>query len=541
MQAASALPLFQDLLQRARQLAAAGDEGAALPLLLQALQIQPGTTDARYELASLYHRTGRLADAEREFRLLLQAQPHHTPSQLGLSAVLLDARRPGEAETIAKNALSTPVPPALQAALQTNLGLALRRQRKDREALRAYDAAKASRASAHEIALHRAEALQNLGRYEEAMDEYREALARFPQSPALHLRYNYLLHRLGRDDFLKSYAQAAKSPALRLGQAALLLQVEKPEAALAVYRDLLTASPGPEAFMGAVTALIAMGRPDQAALLLDPVLPRQDGNVPLLTLAATVSALRSDPERGLALCERALALTPRDQGVIATASICARMTGDERDEFWNDYDGLIRIFDLEPPAGFSTMKAFNAELAACLKHFHSAPGDSIDQSLRGGTQTTDHLFGAGHHLVELLRVRIDDAIADYVSALGHDPRHPLRAAGACGFDYAGSWSSLLRDCGFHRNHIHQDGWISSCYYVELPDAVQDAQTKAGWIKFGEPSFAAVLDQPVRRTIQPIPGRLILFPSYTWHGTVPFRGASRLTVAFDLLPVGPAAR
>ncbi len=37
-------------------------------------------------------------------------------------------------------------------------------------------------------------------------------------------------------------------------------------------------------------------------------------------------------------------------------------------------------------------------------------------------------------------------------------------------------------------------------------------------------------------VKPPPGLLVLFPSYMWHGTVPFSGeAPRLTVAFDLIP------
>ena len=35
---------------------------------------------------------------------------------------------------------------------------------------------------------------------------------------------------------------------------------------------------------------------------------------------------------------------------------------------------------------------------------------------------------------------------------------------------------------------------------------------------------------------PSPGDLVLFPSYFWHGTLPFTSAQpRLTVAFDALP------
>jgi hypothetical protein len=136
-----------------------------------------------------------------------------------------------------------------------------------------------------------------------------------------------------------------------------------------------------------------------------------------------------------------------------------------------------------------------------------------------------------------LRDRIEDAVSRYVAALPERVGHPLLARRNAGhFAFAGSWSSRLRDCGFHTNHIHPEGWISSAYYVALPETVADKESKAGWIKFGEPAFDAGLSNPIRRTIQPRPGRLVLFPSYMWHGTVPFRSAQdRTTIAFDVIP------
>ncbi|MFZ4748450.1 MAG: putative 2OG-Fe(II) oxygenase, partial [Sphingomonas sp.] len=52
-----------------------------------------------------------------------------------------------------------------------------------------------------------------------------------------------------------------------------------------------------------------------------------------------------------------------------------------------------------------------------------------------------------------------------------------------------------------------------------------------------------LDLPPRRVVAPLPGKLVLFPSYFWHGTLPFTSAApRLTVAFDAVsvdsPAGP---
>ena len=65
-----------------------------------------------------------------------------------------------------------------------------------------------------------------------------------------------------------------------------------------------------------------------------------------------------------------------------------------------------------------------------------------------------------------------------------------------------------------------------------PSKVRDKQ---GWIKFGQPGVPTEAKARGREYyVKPEPGLLVLFPSYMWHGTVPFEGDdSRLTVAFDL--------
>jgi hypothetical protein len=182
------------------------------------------------------------------------------------------------------------------------------------------------------------------------------------------------------------------------------------------------------------------------------------------------------------------------------------------------------------------MESFNAELNAYLDRIHPTTREYLAQSLRNGTQTPDRLFGAGHDLVERLQRRIREAIARYIADMKPDDKHPLLSRRARAFDYTGSWSSRLRDCGFHTNHVHPEGWISSCYYVALPPAVEDTKARQGWIKFGEPALDVTLKDPIRRAIQPKPGRLVLFPSYMWHGTVPFHDAHpRTTIAFDVVP------
>jgi hypothetical protein len=94
----------------------------------------------------------------------------------------------------------------------------------------------------------------------------------------------------------------------------------------------------------------------------------------------------------------------------------------------------------------------------------------------------------------------------------------------------------LHSSGYHSNHLHNEGWISSAYYVALPDEVADSASGQGALKFGESKFALGESDRPEQFVRPAVGKLVLFPSYFWHGTVPFvsQGA-RLTIAFDVVP------
>ena len=92
--------------------------------------------------------------------------------------------------------------------------------------------------------------------------------------------------------------------------------------------------------------------------------------------------------------------------------------------------------------------------------------------------------------------------------------------------------------GHHVPHFHSAGWLSSAYYAALPPTMSEALpgSTAGHIQFGSPPAGLGLDLPARRIVRPEPGRLVLFPSYLWHGTLPFPGeGTRLTAAFDVVP------
>ena len=139
---------------------------------------------------------------------------------------------------------------------------------------------------------------------------------------------------------------------------------------------------------------------------------------------------------------------------------------------------------------------------------------------------------------EILAVRgmIEQAVRDYVAALPDDAAHPFLGRKAERFRFSGSWSVRLREQGFHLNHVHAAGWISSCYYVGLPAGIGDDGGRDGWLTFGETGLALGARERIGEMVRPEVGKLVLFPSYFYHGTVPFSGDGyRTTIAFDVVP------
>lgn len=381
-----------------------------------------------------------------------------------------------------------------------------------------------------------AERLADAGRFDEALALYKILLAREPLNVALHQDYNGLLYRLGEpSDYLQSFDRAPPNRALYFAKARFLMHGGRFEEARAVFAQI-RARDGHDkhAGVGEAMALARLGRHAEAAALFEALAGAHPGDANLCANAGAAALARGDSTRALQFCRQGLAAAPHNQVCLALMGCCYRLKGEEADETLNGYDSLIAVFDLEPPRGFSRMADFNAELDRYLDRLHPQAREHVGQSLRGGSQTSEQVFGAGHPLIDRLEARIAEAVAAYIAGLKSDAAHPFLSRRKKSFAWAGSWSSRLYAQGFHANHLHPEGWISSCYYVALPEAVKDEAARPGWIKFGEPDFSCGLAP--RRAIQPVAGRLVLFPSYMWHGTIPFEDGRRTTIAFDAVPV-----
>ena len=519
-----------------RLLAQMNRDPEALAVLQSAVEADPKLADAWFELGDVQQRLGSLTDAEISLGKALTLAPGHAFARLALGAVLKDLGRAAEAEALLAAGLPQLRDPHLKSAYAYTMGLAQNEQGKKAAALESFSLVSRLEPANANIEITRADLMQELSRHDEAEALLRTFLQREPANPAAHAALNDLLYRQGRkDDFLKSYTKAPATTPLQLSKANLLFKTGRAEEAHAFYAAILAREPAHrEAALGAAAALNEMGNHGAAMAALERAQGGQPADVMLLQLMAATALQTKDPQKAAALAEQSLTLAPAHYYGLAVLGTAWRMMGDERDEILNGYDELIQIIDLEAPEGFSSMAAFNASLNDWLGSQHPYAREPVEQSLRGGSQSLGNLFNGGHELVNLLKRRISEGLDAYIAGIKPGAQHPLRSRRSGGFRYSGSWSSRLRDCGYHINHIHPLGWISSCYYVGVPEAVRKESEKQGWIKFGEPNFDTGLSP--RRIIQPVSGRLVLFPSYMWHGTIAFHDASpRTTIAFDAVP------
>lgn len=241
-----------------------------------------------------------------------------------------------------------------------------------------------------------------------------------------------------------------------------------------------------------------------------------------------------DAAGALTAATRMRTLQPLDQSAIALQATAWRLLGDPRGDLVNDY-GLTRTAVLPTPAGWPSLEVYLKALKTRLLQMHDLRHHPLQQSLRGGSQV-ESLQTSSDPLLKAFFTSARQVVADYIRDIGPGT-DPLRARrGEGGFAIRGAWSVHLRSQGFHADHVHSNGWISSAFYVDVPEAAADATRREGWLRFGEPGCPTSPRLTAGRHVQPRPGLLALFPSYMWHGTVPFTSdETRLTIAFDITP------
>ena len=158
------------------------------------------------------------------------------------------------------------------------------------------------------------------------------------------------------------------------------------------------------------------------------------------------------------------------------------------------------------------------------------------------TYHNDALEITGELLVEpkgpmaAFETMMKSAVAHDLESVARHPPHPFLENFPRKWTLA-SWATRLNGQGNLDPHIHFSGYLGGVYYPLLPGIVaRGDQGGAGWFELGRPPerFACQAEPLVRR-IQPQEGRLLLFPGYFYHNTIPFSATERrISIAFDVM-------
>ena len=360
-----------------------------------------------------------------------------------------------------------------------------------------------------------AEAHANLGatlhmakRYEEAMMAYRGAIKSLPKNADLHHNLGAVCRALGRNEeaaeaYRNALSLAPNRLEIREKLAATLQDLRAFDEAAGTFREVLARAPSSvDATKGLAETLIGAGRPGDAVTLCDSYLKTYGYNSAVVGCKAIALG-----ELGENAAERRIM----------------------------DLERFIQATTIEPPSGFRDLTAFNAAIEQEIRNHQSLDFEPLGLATTSGFQTGE-LLDQPSYAIGLLAMMISGAVRGYIANLPDDPKHPFVANAPARWTLNG-WGVILQEQGHQRPHFHPSGWLSGVYYVRIPRSI-GPDSRQGWIEFGEPP-ANIGCRAVHEStrIRPETGRLLLFPSYVYHHTIPYSDSeNRISFAFDVVAV-----
>jgi tetratricopeptide (TPR) repeat protein len=356
------------------------------------------------------------------------------------------------------------------------------------------------------------------------------AAARQPGNPLLQLTLGRLLEKTGEIERAAETLAAANRrfphcEPLKAPLARLLGRLGETDRGLAVAQT--TADRRRRARLS-LFLLAQSGRFEEAAGFEEEV-ASTDPFDPML-VECRIRRLRRDPPAMLALCDELLGRRPADARAIYHKAIALAQLG--RASEASALIGIGRyVADgrLEAPPGYSTSRDFRAALAVELGGAPDLRPDPAGHATVNGLRTRVFPRGGDPASAALAR-GLRTAVEGYAAGLDGD--HPFAAArpGRVTFN---AWGLVFRSAGRQRVHCHPDRWVTGVFYVAAPEVEGDG----GSIRIGVLPDWAGIDPPWPvLTLKPTPGRLLIFPSFVPHDTVPTGAAGeRIAVAFDVSP------
>lgn len=499
----------------------------------RAFDLDPQDAEILNTRGNIFKMTGRVSDAVASYKASLKIAPNYPTATQNLGELYLMEKDPIQAAAVFENFLvHAPDHPimtqgllyALKDAQQTDAALGL---------LSNMPQSPGTALPAGQLLAANNQTFQARQSFLQALSDPRSAPTAFRNLVQIAWRKDGL--ESGRSEISDIIKQAPQAGFLYIHGADLLAEMGDIPAAFALL-DTCEMQFGPQADIEYARAdlYIKQGNGEDAFEKSDSALKQRPGDLTLTPNLARAALMVERYDVALDISRQMQHAVPNNQFWIAIEATAQR--GLELDHTWlYDYDKFVRPYDLDPPPEYDTLEEFLTQLKSDLDERHTSKHHPISQSLRGGTQTSADLRFAASRVIQDFFQALERPITDYMHVIGNDPDHPLTRRNTGRYRLTGSWSVKLHGDGFHVNHVHPEGWISSAFYVDVPNGTDTDPKQRGSIKFGEPPFKVPGMGP-EHVVAPRAGQLVLFPSYMWHGTIPIaKGASRMTLPFDAVP------
>ncbi|MGR8940943.1 MAG: tetratricopeptide repeat protein [Gammaproteobacteria bacterium] len=166
---------------------------------------------------------------------------------------------------------------------------------------------------------------------------------------------------------------------------------------------------------------------------------------------------------------------------------------------------------------------------------HLAIAERKQGRLYYGMQSAGNLLLRSEPSFQKLAALIRQKIAAYRQHFAGSREEIIRAFPRH-IEFTSSWYLRMNQGGYLTSHIHEEGWISGCVYLKLPEKNQGHEGSFEYSTDGD-EYPRLHDDFPSRIVDQKVGDLVLFPSSLFHRTIPFHSdQERVCVAFDIKPM-----
>lgn len=152
-----------------------------------------------------------------------------------------------------------------------------------------------------------------------------------------------------------------------------------------------------------------------------------------------------------------------------------------------------------------------------------------------GMQSAGNLLQRAEPSIQKLASLIRAKIADYQQRFA-DSEYSLIRHFPSAIEFSSSWYLRMQQGGYLTSHIHEEGWISGCVYLKLPEKCDQHEGSFAYSTDGD-DYPRLHDDFPSNIVDQQVGDLVLFPSSLFHRTLPFHSEQeRVCVAFDVKPL-----